>query len=159
MASRSQKYPDTSTFHYFNANPHHRITGDCRIRAISVACEVPYNQVVMDLAKIQCDTGYDQCTNQGIDILMRQYGWKKHKQPRKPDGRKYTGKQFCKSIQHYVWDKNLHGTEWEDGIIISPRIMANIGGHHEVAIIDGKVNDIWDSTDGCIGNYWTKDGD
>ena len=136
--TRQQKYPDTATFHYYNANPKNRITGDCRIRAISVACEVPYNQVVMDLAKIQCETGYDQCCNQGIDILLKQYGWIKHKQPRKPDNTKYTGAEFCERARKYE------------------NYIANIGGHHIVAIVGGKVWDIWDSTSGCIGNYWTK---
>ena len=135
---RQDKYPETSTFHYYNANPKNRITGDCRIRAISVACEVPYNQVVMDLAKIQCETGYDQCCNQGIDILLKQYGWVKHKQPRKDDNTKYTGKEFCERARTYE------------------NYIANIGGHHIVAIVKGKVWDIWDSTGGCIGNYWTK---
>ena len=35
-------------------------------------------------------------------------------------------------------------------------IIANIGGHHIVAILDGKVHDIWDSTYKCIGNVWVK---
>jgi hypothetical protein len=140
MASRREKYPDTKTFKFYNANPKGRITGDCRIRAIAMACEVPYNKVVMDLAKIQCETGYDQTANQGISILMKEYGWIKHKQPRKTDNTKYTGKEFCKLLAN----KNK-------------RYMANIGGHHVVAIVDKKVHDIWDSTDGCIGNYWTKE--
>lgn len=136
---RQQKYPDTDTFHYYNANPKNRITGDCRIRGIAVACEVPYNQVVMDLAQIQCETGYDQCANQGISILMERYGWVKHKQPRKPDNTKYTGKEFCEMIAKK-----------------DQRYFCNIGGNHEVAIVDCKVWDIWDSTVKCVGNYWTK---
>ncbi len=143
LEKRQSKYPETSTFHYHNANPKNRLTGDCRIRAISVACEIPYNQVVMDLAKIHCETGYDQTANQGISILMEQYGWIKCKQPRKADNTKYTGEEFCRLIQR------SHKPEWK-------RIMANIGGHHEVAIIDGKVWDTWNSTGGCIGNYWVK---
>ena len=54
------------------------------------------------------------------------------------DGTKYTGKEFCKRARKYE------------------RYVANLGGNHTVAIVNGKVNDIWDSTDGCIGNYWTK---
>ena len=138
--TRQQKYPETRTFHYYNANPKNRITGDCRIRAIATACEVPYNQVVMDLAKIQCETGYDQCCNQGLDILLKQYGWVKHRQPRKDDNTKYTGEEFCKRLANR-----------------KERYVANIGGHHIVAIVEAKVYDIWDSTDGCIGNYWTKE--
>lgn len=146
--SRQEKYPDTHVFHFHNANPRNRITGDCRIRAISVACEVPYNQVVMDLAKIQCETGYDQCCGQGIDILMKQYGWEKQKQPRKWDNTKYTGKEFCEEIREGL---SFNGKDMS-------RIMANIGANHEVAIIDGKVWDHWNSTGGCIGNYWVKKG-
>jgi hypothetical protein len=35
-------------------------------------------------------------------------------------------------------------------------MIANIGGHHIVAIIEGQINDIWDSSDGCIGNVWVN---
>lgn len=143
---RQEKYPDTSTFHYYNANPKNRITGDCVIRAICTACEVPYNQVVMDLAKIQCETGYDY-GDRGTDILLKQYGWTKMKQPHKLfSNNKYTGKEFCNELQK--------GTTWSANDY--SRIVANIGSHHIVAIINGKVWDIWDSTKGCIGNYWVK---
>lgn len=66
-------------------------------------------------------------------------------QPRQDDGKKFTGVDFCKWLteNHYVGN-----------------VIANIGGHHMVAImpIDGKykVCDTWNSTKGCIGNYWIK---
>jgi len=154
---RQEKYPDTKTFHYFNANPKNRITGDCRIRAIATATGVDYNKVVMALAIIQIETGYDQCADTGINILMKRLGWKKMPQPRKKNGKKYTGKEFCEVQQKWLQDEKNHGNEWDDGIVISPRIFCNIGGHHEVAIVDGKVWDIWNSTGGCIGNYWIKE--
>lgn len=132
---RQDKYPDTSTFHYYNANPHNRITGDCWARALCTGLKIPYTQVVMEMAELQCKTGYD------ASVLISKYlsskGWIKCQQPRKVDNTKYTGKEFCK---HYKL-KNA---------------IANIGRNHIVAILDGKVNDIWDSTDGCIGNYWIK---
>lgn len=152
--NRRQKYPNTKTFRFFNANPKGRITGDCRIRAICTATKTDYNKVVMDLARIQCETGYDQTTNQGIAILLKEYGWEKQKQPRKADGSKYTGKQFCKLL-----NKERRDGWYGEGIV------ANIGGNHTVAIMptdnldsteNWKVFDIWDSTDGCIGNYWIK---
>lgn len=149
---REDKYPDTSTFHYFNANPHKRITGDCIIRAISTATGIPYNDVVMEMAKLQCETGYD--ADGLIDRYLKSKGWIKNKQPKREDGTKYTGKDFCKVLQkHFPLD--VDGAMTFDGIEITHRIVANIGGHHIVAIMDGKVWDIWNSTDGCIGNYWT----
>lgn len=150
---RRQKYPNTKTFRYFNANPKGRITADCSIRAISKATGLDYNDVVMGLAKVQCETGYEPTMGKGLEIYMESIGWEKQSQPKKASGKKYTGEEFCKYL-----NKNLDGWYGEG-------IVANIGGHHMVAIMptdnldkqeNWKVFDIWDSTDGCIGNYGTK---
>lgn len=150
---RQQKYPDTGTFHFYNANPKGRFTGDCRIRAISTATDIPYNMIVLALAVIQIETGYDQTANQGISILMEKLGWKKMPQPRHENGTKYTGEEFCMAQQSLLFGDGNVGN-WN--IKPASRIFCNIGGHHEVAIIDGKVWDTWNSTQGCIGNYWVK---
>lgn len=136
--TRQQKYPDTATFHYYNANPKNRITTDCNIRAICTALKIPYDQAVMEMAELQCKTGYDMSDSTGIDKYLQSKGWVKHKQPRKPDGTKYTGAEFCERARTYE------------------NYIANIGGGHIVAIVSGKVHDIWDCTYKCIGNYWTK---
>lgn len=136
--TRQQKFPDTKTFHYHNANPKNRITGDCVFRAISTALEIPYNQVIMEMAEMSCKTGYAINDTKGIEKYLKSKGWIKHSQPRKPDNTKYTGAEFCERARTYE------------------NYIANIGGHHTVAIVGGKVWDIWDSTGGCIGNYWTK---
>lgn len=137
--TREEKYPETKTFHYYNANPKNRITGDCTFRAICTALEQSWEQTVMEMAELSCKTGYAINDSKGIERYLKEKGWVKHSQPRKSDNTKYTGKEFCSKIA----DKNT-------------RYVCNIGGHHIVAVVDGKVNDHWDSTDGCIGNYWTK---
>lgn len=139
---RSDKYPDTKYFHYYNANPKNRITGDCAFRAISTALGQDYNKTVMEMAELMCKTGYAMNDSKGENKYMESKGWVRYKQPRKNDNTKYTGKEFCKMVQ--------------SGIIKHKRILAHIGGHHVVAIVDGKVWDIWNSTDGTIGNYWVK---
>lgn len=146
--TRQQKYPDTSTFHFHNQNPRGRITTDCVIRAISAATEIPYNQVVMEMAELQCKTGYDDGDAKLYDQYLRSKGWRKYPQPRKPDGTKYTGKEFCQEVSRRfeLLDRN---------------IVANIGGGHVVCIKSNayeghKIWDTWDSTGGCIGNYWIK---
>lgn len=140
MATRTEKYPETSTFHYYNANPKNRITGDCCFRAMCTGLNQDYNQTVMEMAELMCKTGYALNDSKGEAKYLAEKGWVKHPQPRKADGTKYTGKEFCKLLAK----KNK-------------RYIAHIGGHHIVAIVNCKVYDIWDSTDGCIGNYWTKD--
>lgn len=145
---RQDKHPETRTFHFYNANPKNRITGDCVTRALCTALDISYNRCVMEQAEVQCKTGYDNATAQGIDYYLKEQGWMKMPQPRKADGTKYTGKEWCEQLREDIaWAKNGERLR---------RIVANIGGHHTVAIIDGKVHDHWDSTDGCIGNYWIK---
>jgi len=50
--TRQQKYPDTSTFHWYNANPHNKYTDDCVIRAICTAMNKPWETVFTDLFEI-----------------------------------------------------------------------------------------------------------
>lgn len=140
MAKRQIKYPETKTFHYYNANPKNRITADCVFRAFTLALQQDYNETVMEMAELMCKTGYAMNDKKGEEQYLKLKGWTKHKQPKKEDGTKYTGVEFCELLA----DKNK-------------TYIASIGSHHVVAIVDGKVNDIWDSTGGCIGNYWTKD--
>ena len=135
---RQDRYPDTETFHFFNANPKNRMTGDCTFRAICTALNQTWEQTVMEMAQLSCETGYAINDDKGIERYLATKGWVKHKQPRKPDNTKYTGKEFCERARKHE------------------RYIANIGSHHIVAIVDGRVYDIWDSTNRCIGNYWTK---
>lgn len=144
---RQDKYPETETFHYFNANPRNRITSDCVFRAIARATEIPYNDVVKGLAELHCLTGYECTDKRTIDKYLNMHGWTMHKQSRKADNTKYTGKEFCLQLQ--AWNNDFPQSE-------NGRYVAMIGGNHVVAIVNGKVNDIWNSTGGCIGNYWTK---
>lgn len=140
---RQDKFPETLWFHYYNANPKNRITADCTIRAICTALDKPYNKVLEEMVQMQYKTGYSFDGNKGIEKYLKSQGWIKYKQPRKLDNTKYTGKEWCNRIQKFM------PTGWN-------KMLAKIGGHHIVAIINGKVWDIWDSTGGCVGNYWIK---
>lgn len=135
---REQKYPNTSTFQFYNANPKNRAGGDCVVRAICTALNQSWEQTVRELTEVGIKHGYVLNDKKTYEKYLESKGWTKHKQPKKPDGTKYTGKEFCERARTYE------------------NYIAHIGGHHMVAIINAKVYDIWDSTDGCIGNYWTK---
>lgn len=150
--NRQEKYKETQTFHFHNQNPKGRYTTDCVIRAISHATGIPYSEVVMDLARLQCETGLDDGEKRLYGKYLKSKGWVMHRQPKRPDGTKFTGKDFCAEVTARV--KKSYGG-----------IIANIGGHHIAAIMpvsrEGyktrfKVCDTWNSTSGCIGNYWTK---
>lgn len=146
---REEKYPDTNTFHFHNENAHGRYTGDCTIRAIATATRKPWAQVVAEMADMTIRTGYMLNVKEGIERYLKEQGWTKYKQPKKEDGTKYTGKEFCGRIRYRSGDLNEE--------LYNKNIIAIIGTHHIVAIVHGRVWDTWDSTGGKIGNYWVKE--
>ena len=136
MASRREKYPETSTFHYHNQNPKGRITGDCFFRAISYATGIQYEQVVRDYAEVVIESGYRDTKSQ--EILLAKYGWKKCAQPKHSNGKKYTVKEFVKAFKDDVY-------------------IINMANH--LSVVEYGVNiDIWDCVKfgGCVGNYFVK---
>ena len=138
---RRAKYPDTSTFHYYNANPKNKIGGDCVVRAICTALNQSWEQTVREMTELGIKKGLVLNDKNLFPEYLKQKGWIKKQQPKKLDGTKYTGKEFCK------WIQKQGGQQYKE-------VIANIGGHHTVAIICGEVGDIWDCTDKTIGNYW-----
>lgn len=131
---------DTETFHFYNANPKNHRTGDCVIRAIATATGKSWDEVLIGLTETALKHKQSPCDAACYDKYLKSIGWVKHKQPRNLiDNTKFTGEEFCR-----IFAKD-------------EPIIANIGGHHIVCIKERKVWDIWDSTGGCIGNYWTKE--
>ena len=139
---RREKYPDTKYFHFNNPNPKGKLTGDCAIRALSLALNQTWEQTARELAEMGVKYGYAQTETKLIDKYLKAKGMFKHKQPKYDNGSKYTGKAFCECLQYF-----------EKAPFVN--VIAKIGAHHIVAIINGRINDTWDSTSNCIGQYWT----
>ena len=133
--------PETECYHFYNENPKNKRSGDCVFRAISLATEIDWDTVLDNL--VSYAHKYKQSPNEKrcYEKYLKDNGWVKMSQPRKDDGTKYTGKEFCRLLK-------------KTGA--SRRIVAHIGAHHLIAVIDYKIWDIWDSSDGCVGNYWVK---
>lgn len=136
--TRQEKYPDTDTFKYYNANPKNRITGDCVFRALTVALGMKYNKVVLEMAIMQCKTGYALNDKKGIEKYLESKGWVKNPQLKHEDGTKYSVEDFVKTHRSGTYVINM--------------------SHHISVVKDGKNIDIWDCVKygGCVGNYWTK---
>ena len=140
--ARTDIYPETDTFHYYNANPKNRITGDCSVRAISTVLGKPWTEVVMEMAELGCKNGYSPWSRENIDHYLKLNGWVKMTQPRKWDNTKYTGREFIEDIvREQYYDKPM---------------VVSIGSHHITCIQNNHVYDIWDCTNEKVGNYWVK---
>ena len=143
-------YSDTPVFHYHNENPKNKITCDCVVRAIATATGKSWDDVLEGLFETARQYKLMLNDKKCYERYLAGLGWRKNGQPRRDDNTKYTGAEFCEQLQEDPWV--FTGKEgWSEPIIVK------IGCHHVACIKDGRVWDSWDSSDGCIGNYWTKD--
>lgn len=126
---------DTPYFKFYNANPKNRRTTDCVIRAICVALGQDYVATLIELVKLSVATGYAYDEVRCYAKYLESKGWVKCKQPRLPNGRKVLARDF------FLIGQNIP-------------CVCHVGGHHLSCIVDGRIHDIWDCGEGCVGNYW-----
>ena len=132
--------PETDSFHFYNANPKGLRTGDCVVRAVAVATNNTWDNVLKNLTTVALTTKHMTNSTETFNDYLIAIGWVKMPCPKKcGTNRRFTGEEFSAILRKH----NLNFT-----------FVANIGGNHTVCIKDGKVWDTWDSTDGCIGNVW-----
>lgn len=120
-------------FIQFNDNPCGRTTGDCVIRAISVAENIPWRKVYLEL----CVQGYETCAfgddNKTWESYLESIDYRRFDLP---DNKNYKLKDFAASHP--------------DGIFI-------VGtGAHATAVINGDIIDAWDCSDEIPLYYFTK---
>lgn len=118
-----------------NPNPSGKKTGDCVIRAISIAESKSWIEVYDAL----CALGRENHVMPNSKDIYHQYliknGWKKNKMPKKENGKR------LKIAELSQIEKNT--------------FIAQTSGHL-VAVVNGSVMDTWDSNSKCVGNYFTK---
>lgn len=144
---REQRFPDTKWFTYNNVNPKNKINGDCVIRAIANAMNKTWDEINEDLFKYSVKYKTVLNDRHTFEKYLKDKNWVKCKQPRKENNKKYTGKEFV----DYLNDSN----DTSNKIIM-------IGCHHMSCIIykhnQFKIEDIWDCSTDCVGNYWEYHG-
>lgn len=145
--TREERNPNTKWFTYNNVNPKNKINGDCVIRAIANAMNKTWDEVNEDLFKYSVKYKTILNDKHTYEKYLKDNNWIKCKQPRKDNNKRYTGKEFVDYLT------KLNDT--------SNKIML-IGCHHMSCIVyknkQIKIEDIWDCSDGCVGNYWQYNG-
>ena len=147
----ARKQPeDTNYFQFHNANPKNRHTDDCLLRALSVALNKSWDDVLDGLVAI----AHKKKTIPGVQSVYEKYlqdnGFTTVRQPKYVNGRKYTGKEFCELLN--------------DAGIENP-VLANIGASHITVFMDEDMGcehrcwDIWDCTNHKIGKVYMRKED
>ncbi len=123
-------------FVFINPNPKSKLTGDCTIRAISLANNISWDAAYLGL----CAEGYelkDMPSNNGVwGQYLREHGWKRHALPDIcPE---------CYTVAEFAADKNV-GTY----------VIACAS--HVVCVKDGDWLDSWDSGDETAIYYFDRE--
>ena len=120
-------------YQFFNPNPRHqKPVGDCTVRSISKALNIPWETAYLDLAMEGFDGGDMPSSNAIVDSYLRSKGFRKYALPNDcPDC--YTFSDFA--------GEHFKGTY----VVCS--------GTHMACIKDGTLWDSWDSSE-CTPIYF-----
>ncbi len=123
---------------YINPNPKNRETGDCVIRAISLATGKPWAELLRDMTEWLIPRGEVFDEKKGFGAYLEQvHGFAKIPMPRKPDGRKYTLAEF---LPRTKFGHNLH-------------YVIQLCNHLTYARQE-QFYDTWDCSGRCVLSYW-----
>lgn len=113
------------------------LSGDCAVRAMSIACQVPYIDA-RALIKRSAKLGLagNAAISRGVYVVdfsfaLETLGWKWQKAP------------------------ILHGRKAKAANLPPGRFIARMANHY-AAVIDGVVYDQWDSSRKMVYGYWAK---
>ena len=111
-------------------------TGDCGVRAMSIALGIDYDAAYKELAQANKDNGRAKSVRSGImkdvyDAVLKRYGWIWHPAP------KFVGRK-------------ARCFDMPSGTVIARQ------SRHFVAVIDGTPHDIFDSSEKMVYGYWAK---
>ena len=119
-----------------NPNPAHRYTGDCVIRAISIAEDLPWDNVFISLMVESFKLKDMPSANHAWGSYLRGLGYHRYVIPDQcPD---------CYTVADFA-------NEHPDGTYI----LAT--GTHAVAVKNGSYMDTWDSGEEIPVYYWKKE--
>ena len=163
---RQDKYPETETFHFHNANPKGRLlAADCVARAVSLATGKTWEQVIREATEAALKRGTVFNDPKEVDAYLQGLGYAKRRQPVKADGTKYTVAEFCEALNaaragRTVPALQLHFSQHDFAggrRNKPPRVLVRCR-HHEVClqVVGGlyKACDTWDSTGETVGNFY-----
>ena len=119
----------------YNPSPSGRNVGDCTVRAIAKALDIPWEEAYALLAATGFSLHDMPSSNAVWGVVLAHSGYQRHIIPNScPD---------CYTIGDFA-DDHPHGT-----------YVAGTGSH-VVTIIDGVIYDSWDSSNEIPIYYWSK---
>ena len=151
MAPGLRRTRNTPRYQYYNANPRGYVReGDCVTRAFALAFNEPWEVILTEQWAFGLLNGRAMSCQHVVDMVANKHGYIRMKQPKKPDGTKYTPADFCA-----LCDK----IGCEDPIVLHlSRHLVTIKRCDEDGVY--KVHDTWNSSwYGRVGYFYVSPKD
>lgn len=139
---------DTKWFHFKNENPMGIRTTDCVIRGLAGALGDTWGNVYKQLFALAMHYSRPATDDFIVEKLLESKKAVRIAQPKKRDGTKFTAQEVCELIQEGKFIDN-NGV-----VILYNSYYLNLGSGHAGCIVDGKVQDIWNSSYEKVGKMW-----
>ena len=121
--------------YYFSCKTKKDRAGDCVARAISIACEMDWLEVMKDLFALGLTMGRMPNEYQVMERYLTDNGWVKKSPLRKSNGRKYKVNEFPIDVTNVIIITNKHVT----------------------ALVKGVHYDSWNCGNWCANSYYVKE--
>ena len=121
---------------YYPTNLKKDLTGDCVLRAVSIATEIDYLEVRDSLFDIAKELGRMPNSQIVYETYLESLGWVKNKPLRKSNNKKYRLQNITKDM-------------------IPSRAIFHTS-NHIAAVIDGELHDTWNCGPWCANSYYTR---
>ncbi|WP_019132200.1 hypothetical protein [Peptoniphilus obesi] len=126
---------DSGNFRFYNANPRGLVTAaDCVFRSVSLAFDISWEEAFLELTELAMEIKDSPNSYRVLEKYLENKGYKKEKQLRKTNGKKYRLYEFA--------EKFPEGT-----------YLVRMTRHISV-LKDGYIYDTWDCRPLIAGNYW-----
>ena len=120
-----------------NVNPKKKKTGDCAVRAVVQACNIPYEQAAKELFDEWMRTGIDMTQTAVFKTVLERHGFQAFGKPKHSDKTTYSVEQL--------------GKKFGKGNILVVQVA-----NHWTVIKDDKIIDLWDCSMKSVYGYFIK---
>ena len=135
---KDSRLKSTAFYEYTNVNPKNKLCEDCVIRAIALGTGKSWEQTIRALTELGIPKGYVCNDSRLMSIYLEKNGFRSMNEPRDVCNRKMTIKEFL-----------IENPEYENFICVA-------GSHHVTCVKDGKVRDVWNSSNQTMHRWWIK---
>lgn len=128
-----------NNYKFTNTNPKGKITGDCVVRALSLALDQSWIETAQDLFEEMKKTGFMLDDPRVYEKILKKAGWIRKKQPKKSNNTKYTVRELAEILK----------LNKVNAIIKIPKHLTYFDGN--------TLLDIWDCSAKYVGVYYIKE--